>query len=190
MEVERETIAVHNTFTQKWEAEAYFKLAEQYDYEVFIVTAENDFGNTHGVPEEGIARMRERWEPLRSLMLKPQEVSDADIAFPVRALEFMPPMEEIPDEFKENASHPAMGLVRRLLFGPTIPGDVQFHAVEGVDSEMVFRQLMVIRGSFAPKHQHKEAAMAYLISLWLKKVVVLVEDGEDEELWQQPPISS
>lgn len=62
---EIETIAVHNTFTQAWEAEAYFKLAEEFGYEVFVVSCENDFGNIHDVPTEAMERMKERWEPLR-----------------------------------------------------------------------------------------------------------------------------
>ena len=60
-----ETIAVHNTFTQAWEATAYFRLADEFGYEVFVVSCENEFGNDHGVPEGSVAMMRERWEALR-----------------------------------------------------------------------------------------------------------------------------
>jgi len=58
------SIAVHNTFSQKWEAEAYFKLAEQHGFAVFVVEAQNQFSNTHGVPPEGMLRMALRWEPI------------------------------------------------------------------------------------------------------------------------------
>jgi predicted kinase len=57
-------IAVHNTFSKAWEAQFYFSLAPNYDYTVFVIECQNDFGNTHGVPEDIIQQMHERWEPL------------------------------------------------------------------------------------------------------------------------------
>lgn len=56
------TIAVCNTFTQKWEAAPYFALAEKYGYSVFVIHCQNNFGNVHGVPDEGIEKMRARWD--------------------------------------------------------------------------------------------------------------------------------
>ena len=58
-------IAVHNTFSMKWEAKPYFELAQDHGYTVFIVECQNNFGNEHGVPEQVIQRMKDRWEPLR-----------------------------------------------------------------------------------------------------------------------------
>jgi MoxR-like ATPase len=55
-------IAVHNTFTQAWEAEPYRNLAAEFGYSVFVLTCENDFGNIHEVPETAIEIMAERWE--------------------------------------------------------------------------------------------------------------------------------
>ncbi len=55
-------IAVANTFSQAWEAEPYFKLAEKHDYHPFVLECQNDFGNIHGVPQESIDAMKERWE--------------------------------------------------------------------------------------------------------------------------------
>ena len=57
-------IAVSNTFTQEWEMEIYFKLAEQYGYTVFTVIVENRHGgvNQHGVPEDKIEVMKNRFE--------------------------------------------------------------------------------------------------------------------------------
>ena len=65
MEVDVPKIAVANTFSQAWEAEPYFKLAEKYGYSPFIVECQNTFENTHGVPQETIETMRERWEKLK-----------------------------------------------------------------------------------------------------------------------------
>ena len=58
-------IAVANTFSQAWEAEPYFELAEKYGYSPFVVECQNTFENTHGVPQETIETMRERWEKLK-----------------------------------------------------------------------------------------------------------------------------
>ena len=58
------TVAVHNTFSRPWEVKTYFAMAEEHGYSVFIVEAQNDFGNVHGVPQATIENMRDRWEPL------------------------------------------------------------------------------------------------------------------------------
>jgi predicted kinase len=57
-------IAVSNTFTQEWEMQAYLDLAKQYGYMVFTVIVENRHGgvNQHGVPDEALTRMRDRFE--------------------------------------------------------------------------------------------------------------------------------
>ena len=57
-------IAVSNTFTQEWEMRPYFELAKNYGYKVFSVIVENRHGGTnqHGVPEEVLTKMCERFE--------------------------------------------------------------------------------------------------------------------------------
>ena len=64
MEDGLEKIAVSNTFTQEWEMEEYFKLAEKYGYMVFSVIVENRHGgvNEHGVPEDKLKAMQKRFE--------------------------------------------------------------------------------------------------------------------------------
>ena len=61
---ENENIVVSNTFTQEWEMEPYYKLAESYGYRVFSLIAENRHGgeNLHNVPEDKIEVMRKRFE--------------------------------------------------------------------------------------------------------------------------------
>lgn len=57
-------IVVSNTFTRKWEMDEYFKLAEQYGYKVISLIVENRHGgkNVHGVPDDKIKEMRDRFE--------------------------------------------------------------------------------------------------------------------------------
>ena len=57
-------IIVSNTFTQEWEMEPYYKLAETYDYRVFSLIVENRHGgeNIHGAPADKIQVMKDRFE--------------------------------------------------------------------------------------------------------------------------------
>ena len=64
MVLEYPKIVVSNTFTQEWEMEPYFKLAKEYGYTVFTIVVENRHGgvNQHGVPEDKLEQMRNRFE--------------------------------------------------------------------------------------------------------------------------------
>ena len=57
-------IIVSNTFTQEWEMEPYYKLAETYGYRVFSLIVENRHGgeNIHGAPADKIQIMKDRFE--------------------------------------------------------------------------------------------------------------------------------
>jgi tRNA uridine 5-carbamoylmethylation protein Kti12 len=57
-------IVVANTFTQEWEMEPYFIMAERYNYRIHSVIVENRHGNKniHNVPDEKISQMTKRFE--------------------------------------------------------------------------------------------------------------------------------
>jgi len=57
-------IVVSNTFTQEWEMDAYFTLAERYGYRVYSLIVENRHGgvNEHGVPADKLEQMKNRFE--------------------------------------------------------------------------------------------------------------------------------
>lgn len=59
-----EVIVVSNTFTQEWEMQPYFEMAESWGYQVFSLIIENRHGgvNEHGVPEDKIEVMKNRFE--------------------------------------------------------------------------------------------------------------------------------
>lgn len=90
-----------------------------------------------------------------------EELTKLDEAFPANALEYMPKYEEIPKyegrSALENLASRWCGLGLH---------DVQFVAKEGVPGAAAFRQINCIMRSFAPKHEHKIAAVAYLIHEW------------------------
>jgi predicted kinase len=57
-------VVVSNTFTQEWELQAYLDLAKKYDYQVHSLIVENRHNgvNLHGVPEEVLLKMKNRFE--------------------------------------------------------------------------------------------------------------------------------
>jgi len=57
-------VTVSNTFTQEWEMNPYFELAKKHGFEVFTIIVENRHGgiNQHGVPENKIEQMKNRFE--------------------------------------------------------------------------------------------------------------------------------
>lgn len=57
-------IIVSNTFTQEWEMDAYYKLAEEWGYQVTSLIVENRHGgkNIHGVPDDKLEQMKQRFE--------------------------------------------------------------------------------------------------------------------------------
>lgn len=61
---ENKRIVVSNTFTQEWEMKAYYDLAESFDYRVYSLIVENRHGgvNEHGVPDEVLDKMKNRFE--------------------------------------------------------------------------------------------------------------------------------
>jgi predicted kinase len=63
-QVNRDRIVVSNTFTQEWEMDEYYQLAEQYGYRVYSLIVENRHEgiNEHGVPSYKLEQMRDRFE--------------------------------------------------------------------------------------------------------------------------------
>ena len=64
MILEYPKIVVSNTFTQEWEMKPYIEMAKEYGYTVFTIVVENRHGgvNEHGVPEDKLQMMKDRFE--------------------------------------------------------------------------------------------------------------------------------
>jgi hypothetical protein len=64
MENKTKRVVVSNTFTQDWEMRPYFDLAEKHGYRVYSLIVENRHGgvNEHGVPEDKLEIMKNRFE--------------------------------------------------------------------------------------------------------------------------------
>jgi len=64
MKYEHSPVVVSNTFTQEWEMDAYYELAAKYGYRVHSLIVENRHNgvNEHGVPEDKLEQMKDRFE--------------------------------------------------------------------------------------------------------------------------------
>jgi ABC-type molybdenum transport system ATPase subunit/photorepair protein PhrA len=64
MKHDHSPVVVSNTFTQEWEMQSYYELAEKYGYRVHSLIVENRHGgvNEHGVPEDKLEIMKNRFE--------------------------------------------------------------------------------------------------------------------------------
>jgi hypothetical protein len=102
----------------------------------------------------------------------PIPVTRADVAFGGASgllSKILPPYSAIPDEFKRGNS-PWAEWQRQWFFDGLDRYPVP---KEGIDLGMAMANLQVVQNSFAPKHEHKEAGVAYLASLWFSS-----PDGE------------
>ena len=99
----------------------------------------------------------------------PIAINDVDIAFGGKAMQILPPYDAIPDEFKR-ANNPRVKWSGDWFFKGLARYPV---ANDGIDLSLAMRNLSAVQRSFAPKHEHKEAGVAYLASLWFSS-----QDGE------------
>lgn len=63
-------VIVSNTFTELWELEPYLNMAKDHGYEVEIVTVEGRYKNVHGVPDEKVRQMEQRFQSIIDLDAK------------------------------------------------------------------------------------------------------------------------
>lgn len=95
---------------------------------------------------------------------QPKDVSSIDLAFGnVDGL--MPAWYDIPEEFRQGQIGNKWIRFQRQWF---FDGLDSKRVIEkpGVDKTKALRHLMAIQSSFEPKHEHKQAAVAWLASKW------------------------
>ena len=100
--------------------------------------------------------------------MKPQKIDDLTIIFPAIVIgTLLPEYEDIPDEFK-NRHHPWAKVQEKWFFKGV--KEVVWTPKEGIDTDTAIRHLKACQGSFQPKDEHKQAGVAYLMSLWFERV--------------------
>jgi hypothetical protein len=100
----------------------------------------------------------------------PVVLSDAEVVFPASVLSIMAPWSEIPKEFHRGRTK--WNELQARWFYEGLPEGTNFRPKDGISTDAALRHLKAILGSFQPKHEHKEACVAYLMSLWFEDIVV------------------
>jgi len=110
----------------------------------------------------------------------PRPVDDVLLAFPAQVADLMPPRDEceaaldaMPDRGRS-----WLAFQQRWFFDGLSP-DTTVEVRDGIDPATALRHLAAIQGSFEPTHEHKEAAVAYLASLWFVRPPAQSEESDD-----------
>lgn len=96
----------------------------------------------------------------------PQPVSNVMLAFPADVSDLLPDYAGVPEEFKGYGGNPWVKLTEEWFY-KGLDGDLI--AKDGVDATAAGRHIAACLGSFQPKHEHKIAGVAYLMSLWFER---------------------
>jgi len=101
-------------------------------------------------------------------MFEIKEVPELEAIFPGAVKHLMPRWEEIPAEFKEYRGTKWNGVFNDWFYHGA--KNVKYKPKPGVDTAKAMRHVRAVMGSFEPKHEHKEAAVAYLLSQWFEDI--------------------
>jgi hypothetical protein len=117
---------------------------------------------------------------------RPSEVTDVEIAFPASAPKYMPTLDQCTTYLTAlGAEEGKWREFQRTWFYEGLPPEfaVGLRTIDGevIDGNKAFRHLKVIQGSFAPQHEHKEAAVAVLAHMWFDDYAFEGFDVEKEE---------
>jgi len=94
----------------------------------------------------------------------PMEVTDVELAFGGRNMNMLlPAWDDIPEEF-QSGNTKWNALFNKLFYDGEVKGSIT--GVEGIDPRKAGRHIRAIMISREPKHEHKEAGCAFLMSLW------------------------
>src|SRR5690606_16382260 len=94
------------------------------------------------------------------------DISTADTIF--GSTKYLPKMSDIPEEFKHGSEVSNIWLKAQSdwFFGGI--KENQLKPKPGVNKSKALRVLQAIQVSFEPKHEHKAAGVAYLLSEWFE----------------------
>ena len=98
-------------------------------------------------------------------MKTPIKLQQFEVAFGGRAMDILPAMKDIPEEFHDSNnkwhSLAATWFFRGLKARPAVK--------PGIDADAALSNIQTALRSFEPKHEHKMAGVAYLMSTWLEE---------------------
>lgn len=101
-------------------------------------------------------------------MFEVKNVSDTDVAFGGDMKVLMPPMSDIPKEFHDGNTK--WNEITSAWFFGGLSKDTKFYAKEGINPQKALKHIKAILGSYAPRHEEKEASVAFLLSEWFMDI--------------------
>ena len=104
------------------------------------------------------------------MKIKPKEVTQAETVFCSRVNELLPDMVGIPEEFQKKYNK--WNTIVSTWFFRGLSKETQFIPKEGIDPQAALDHVTAIMRSFEPKHEHKMAGCAYLLSLWFEDIIL------------------
>lgn len=81
----------------------------------------------------------------------------------------LPEIKDIPGGIYPKISQSWLDLQERWFFNG-LPNNTVFTCKDGIDLNAALNHLAACQQSFQPKHEHKKAGVAYLMSLWFDEV--------------------
>lgn len=83
------------------------------------------------------------------------------------AMKLMPAYRDIPDEYRDMCGETPFHKIQQQWFFEGLK-KFPLDPKPGINRDDAIRHLAAIQGSWAPKHEHKVAGVAYLMSLWFE----------------------
>lgn len=109
--------------------------------------------------------------PAKKDWSKPIAVDEVTMVFPAGIVgTFLPVWDEVPAEFKDDTTQSRKWRqFQRDWFFSGLESADGLVAKPGIDKQTALRHLNACQRSYQPKHEHKEAGVAYLASLWFEE---------------------
>jgi hypothetical protein len=102
---------------------------------------------------------------------QPTVIDNILYAFPGHLDRLLPPLESIPEDYRLGwTGHNEWTRFVNAWFDIGWPTNVNVYERPDVDAEAAFRHLHTIMRSFEPKHEHKIAGVAWLMSRWFAAI--------------------
>jgi hypothetical protein len=98
-----------------------------------------------------------------------KKVSDVDLAFGGNMSDLLPPYSDIPEEFQNMNNRTKWNKLISDWFYVGL-NSLDLKPKESIDVNGAIRHIKAILASWEPKHEHKMAGCAYLMSLWFDDV--------------------
>lgn len=99
--------------------------------------------------------------------MKPIIVSGLDLAFGGKISDLLPKYSDIPNEFKRGNTKWNKVVSDWFFCGLK---ECQWKPKDGIKTEDALRHVKAVMASWEPKHEHKEAGCAYLLSEFFEDV--------------------